>query len=192
VCLPPVARRRSSGRRSSTSTCRATSSIAAVRSAGPTTPRRRPLATVVDAIIRSSSLRRTSSGRASSSGRKLAGVPVTDYELHILTADGRRVRAEISSVPIGGGNACDAVFGVAQIGPVARRPSQRAPRLTPRQMEVLHLLADGSSTNQIARALHLSRETVRNYVRQLLRALGAHSRLEAVANARREGLLLDV
>ena len=124
--------------------------------------------------------------------RKLAGVPVTDYELHILTADGRRVRAEISSVPIGGGNACDAVFGVAQIGPVARRPSQRAPRLTPRQMEVLHLLADGSSTNQIARALHLSRETVRNYVRQLLRALGAHSRLEAVANARREGLLLDV
>ena len=62
------------------------------------------------------------------------------------------------------------------------------PSLTPRQAEVLQLLEDGSSTEQIARALHLSTETVRNHIRHILRALNAHSRLEAVAIGRREHL----
>ena len=62
-------------------------------------------------------------------------------------------------------------------------------RLTRRQMEVLRLLGDGASTDDIAASLHLSRETVRNHIRHLLRALGAHSRLEAVAVAHRTGLL---
>jgi DNA-binding NarL/FixJ family response regulator len=53
------------------------------------------------------------------------------------------------------------------------------------------VVAVGQSTVQIATALHLSVETVRNHVRHILRALGAHSRLEAVAVARREGLLED-
>ncbi len=123
--------------------------------------------------------------------RKLEGVPVTDYEIDVLTAQGRRIPAEISSVPLRSGDSCDAVFGIAQIARAHEGPSPQAPRLTPRQAEVLRLLAGGSSTDQIAAALHLSRETVRNYVRQLLRALGAHSRLEAVANARREGILRD-
>jgi len=39
-------------------------------------------------------------------------------------------------------------------------------------------------TKQIAEELHLSIETVRNHVRGLLRTMGAHSRLEAVAIAR--------
>jgi DNA-binding NarL/FixJ family response regulator len=42
-------------------------------------------------------------------------------------------------------------------------------------------------TTQIAEALQLSRETVRNHVRHLLNALGASSRLEAVAVARGDG-----
>ncbi len=58
-----------------------------------------------------------------------------------------------------------------------------------RQNEVLQLLGEGASTDQIAAALHLSKETVRNHVRYVLRALGAHSRLEAVAVAHRQGLL---
>jgi DNA-binding NarL/FixJ family response regulator len=56
--------------------------------------------------------------------------------------------------------------------------------LTPRQEEVLRLLERGRSTVQIAEELHVSRETVRNHVRHLLHALGASSRLEAVAVAR--------
>ena len=53
----------------------------------------------------------------------------------------------------------------------------------------IRLPSGETATDQIAATLHLSRETVRNYVRQVLRALGAHSRLEAVALAHQEGLL---
>jgi DNA-binding NarL/FixJ family response regulator len=53
---------------------------------------------------------------------------------------------------------------------------------------VLELLVNGQSTRQIAESLHLSRETIRNHVRDLLRALGVHSRIEALAEARRRGL----
>jgi PAS domain S-box-containing protein len=119
--------------------------------------------------------------------RKLRGVPVTDYEVDVFTADGQRRRAEISSVRIPGGDVCNAVFGIAVLG--SPRPAARSARLTPRQNEVLQLLAQGASTGDIAAALHLSKETVRNHVRQILRELGAHSRLEAVARAHRQGLL---
>jgi DNA-binding NarL/FixJ family response regulator len=40
---------------------------------------------------------------------------------------------------------------------------------------------------QIAEELHLSRETVRNHIRHMLHAVGASSRLEAVAVARGDG-----
>ena len=120
--------------------------------------------------------------------RKLDGVPVTDYEIEIVTRDRVRLRAEISSVLIPGGDRCHAVFGVA-LTRKARPVPLAPPRLTRRQNEVLHLLGEGSSTDQIAAELHLSRETVRNHVRHVLRALGAHSRLQAVALARRQGLL---
>ncbi|MGB2875296.1 MAG: LuxR C-terminal-related transcriptional regulator [Gaiellaceae bacterium] len=120
--------------------------------------------------------------------RKLRGTPMTDYEVDVLTADGRRRRAEISSVRIEGGDRCHAIFGVVLIGK-PRDASTRAASLTPRQNQVLQMLGEGASTDQIAAALHLSKETVRNHVRHILRALGVHSRLEAVALAHREGLL---
>jgi DNA-binding NarL/FixJ family response regulator len=56
---------------------------------------------------------------------------------------------------------------------------------------VLQLLARGATTDGIAADLHLSRETVRNHVRAVLERLGATSRLEAVAFARRDGLVLE-
>jgi PAS domain S-box-containing protein len=120
--------------------------------------------------------------------RKLRGAPVTDYEVDVFTADGRRRRAEISSVPIQNGDECHAIFGVVLTGE-PRGPMPRAPQLTSRQNQVLQLLGEGASTEQIAKMLHLSKETVRNHIRHVLRALGAHSRLEAVAKAHREGLL---
>jgi len=122
--------------------------------------------------------------------RMLAGVPVTDFELEMFTRDGRRVRAEVSSVPIVGGDRGHAVFGIGQL----REPPSTAlshPRLTSRQNDVLQLLGQGASTDQIAAQLHLSKETVRNHVRHVLQALGAHSRLEAVALARRDQSLPD-
>jgi two-component system, NarL family, response regulator LiaR len=58
-------------------------------------------------------------------------------------------------------------------------------RLTPREWEVLDLLCDGRSTDQIAEALVLSVETVRSHVKNLLRKLGVNSRQQAVEEARR-------
>ena len=121
--------------------------------------------------------------------RKLRGGPATDYQVDVLTVDGKRRRAEISSVAIPGGNFWHAIFGVAVIGGV--RPARPSVRLTPRQQEVLQLLAQGASTHDIAATLHLSVETVRNHVRHVLHALGAHSRLEAVVKAHAEGLVTD-
>lgn len=63
------------------------------------------------------------------------------------------------------------------------------PALTPRQLEVLELLAEGKSAKAIGRSLYLSQATVRNHLRSLLQTLGAHSQLEALAKARKLGLL---
>ena len=63
------------------------------------------------------------------------------------------------------------------------------PQLTPRQREILDLIASGHSTSEIATLLTLSPETVRNHVRSVLAALNVHTRLEALAAARRLGLL---
>lgn len=66
---------------------------------------------------------------------------------------------------------------------------QSLPALTARQLEVLRLLSEGRSVKEIKAELHLSEATVRNHVRSLLQALGAHSQLEALAHARELGIL---
>jgi NarL family two-component system response regulator LiaR len=57
--------------------------------------------------------------------------------------------------------------------------------LTSREWEVLDLLCDGRSTDDIARSLVVSTETVRSHVKSLYRKLGVRGRHEAVAAARR-------
>ena len=70
-------------------------------------------------------------------------------------------------------------------------PSERFPppgsrlQLTARQQEVLQLLAEGVPAKVIATQLGVVEATVRNHIRAILLALGAHSQLEAIANARR-------
>jgi DNA-binding CsgD family transcriptional regulator len=59
-----------------------------------------------------------------------------------------------------------------------------AGRLTPRQLEILRLIAAGESTADIAARLFLSPETVRWHVKAILRRLGARSRAEAAAALR--------
>ena len=62
-------------------------------------------------------------------------------------------------------------------------------RLAPRELEALTLAASGLATKQIATKLGVSLATGRWYVQQAIEKLGAHSKLEAVAKARRLGLL---
>jgi DNA-binding NarL/FixJ family response regulator len=61
--------------------------------------------------------------------------------------------------------------------------------LTRRQLEVLELMAEGCATADLAARLYVSKNTVRTHVQQVFRKLGARSRLEAVAIARRSGVL---
>jgi DNA-binding NarL/FixJ family response regulator len=61
--------------------------------------------------------------------------------------------------------------------------------LTARELEVLQLLAQGQGSRAIATQMHLSLNTVRNYTQSILHKLAAHSKLEAVATAVREGII---
>jgi DNA-binding NarL/FixJ family response regulator len=79
---------------------------------------------------------------------------------------------------------------VARLARPAGMDAQRGPSaLTDRELEVLWMLAEGASTHRIAERLFISVNTARNHVQRVIRKLDAHSRLEAVAAARRAGLL---
>jgi PAS domain S-box-containing protein len=112
----------------------------------------------------------------------------TDSQVVVIGADGERVGVELSSVPLMQGDRVIGVFG--QVADVEdSTPRVPHPHLTPRQTEVLGLLEQGRSTDDIAAELQLSIETVRNHIRHILRALGVHSRLQAVAISRRQDLV---
>jgi RNA polymerase sigma factor (sigma-70 family) len=63
--------------------------------------------------------------------------------------------------------------------------------LTPRERAVLDLSVQGARNEEIAQRLFISQETVQTHIRNLLRKLGVHSKLEAVAFAIRQGLASD-
>jgi len=60
--------------------------------------------------------------------------------------------------------------------------------LTGREREILRLLADGSSTMEIAKTLGIRPMTVQSHVKNILAKLGVHSKVEAVTLAWRSGL----
>ncbi|MEW9550809.1 response regulator [Nonomuraea sp. NPDC050783] len=69
------------------------------------------------------------------------------------------------------------------------RAGRLGAHLTARERETLLLLAEGAGTDEIGERLGIARNTARNHVQHVLEKLGARSKLEAVAVARREGLL---
>jgi DNA-binding CsgD family transcriptional regulator len=124
--------------------------------------------------------------------RKIVGdVPSTEYAITLRKRDGTLVRAEVSSVPIRGDQSIAGVFGLVEVDDQAppARAADGEVSLTPRQAQVLHLLARGCSTDQMADTLGVSPETVRNHVRAILRRLDVHSRLEAVVEAHERRLV---
>ena len=68
----------------------------------------------------------------------------------------------------------------------ADRRAVSTPRLTPRELDVLRLVAQGLSSREIGRQLFISENTVKNHVRNTLEKLQLHSRLDAVMYAIRE------
>jgi PAS domain S-box-containing protein len=121
----------------------------------------------------------------------LEGTGSTEYPAVLLRADGTPLKVEVSSVPFLDDDGMVAgVFGAVSVDPPAEQSVKLVDReLTPRQAEVLMYLAHGFSTDQMAQAMGVSKDTVRNHVRGLLQRLGVHSRLEAVTTAHARGLL---
>jgi DNA-binding CsgD family transcriptional regulator len=116
-----------------------------------------------------------------------------ELAVRALNAEGKYVAllGRWSVVPVRNGRK---VVVVLNLGETSDResPSPAAgpsALLTPRQLDVLRLLADGRSTPEIATTLALSETTVRNHIANLLSALDVHSRLQAVVVAREGGLL---
>jgi len=72
---------------------------------------------------------------------------------------------------------------------LTRRESRQPVQLTERELEVLSLVAQGLSNAAIAETLFVSVHTVRNHVANLSSKLGAHSKLEALTIALREGIV---
>lgn len=65
--------------------------------------------------------------------------------------------------------------------------AQRIERLTPRELEILQLMANGSTSEQIASELGMSKHTLRTHTQNVLTKLGVHSKLDAIVAAIRYG-----
>jgi two-component system nitrate/nitrite response regulator NarL len=72
---------------------------------------------------------------------------------------------------------------------IQRREAAPCPVLSPREQDVLQLIAAGGSAPEIARQLHLSPSTVKTHMQSLYEKLGVSDRAAAVAAAMRNGLL---
>jgi DNA-binding CsgD family transcriptional regulator len=122
------------------------------------------------------------------SGARLAaeGWPVHAQRLRLRSGQ----QLEVSTIAVRNGDAPVYLHLLRDEAPVetVKAPPQRT-QLTPRQLEVLELIDQGSSAKAIARKLSIAEPTVRNHIRSILLELGCHSQLEALAVARRCGLL---
>jgi DNA-binding NarL/FixJ family response regulator len=93
----------------------------------------------------------------------------------------------------------ESVVPPAMLGPLLRRlierqreaahAAERLVALTPREREVLSLLVDGYDLQRMAATLVISPETARTHVQRVLRKLGVHSRLEAIALVAKTGMV---
>ena len=75
---------------------------------------------------------------------------------------------------------------------MSRSPAQPVASLTPRELEVLRQVARGLSNREIAAALRISENTVKNHIRNILEKLQMKSRMEAAMFAVRSKLVDDI
>jgi DNA-binding CsgD family transcriptional regulator len=115
------------------------------------------------------------------------GWPVSCDGLLIRAREGERA-VKVSTIAVDDGDR--SIFLHVVVPRHETAPPRAAPvSLTPRQRQVLMLLADGVPAKVIATRLGVAEATVRNHVRAILVALGTHSQLEAIAKARRMRLV---
>ncbi len=146
-----------------------------------------------------------------------AGDPVPAFDQELVTKSGERVWVSVTTVLAGSDGEApvrvhvlrelkrerqleellrQVVHTAAKLTPGAggrdgegERPGGRPRVVTSREREVVRLLAQGSSTGEIAARLGISPRTARNHIQNILCKLRVHSRLEAVAYASARGLV---
>jgi DNA-binding CsgD family transcriptional regulator len=124
--------------------------------------------------------------------RKVLGAKDATVQPTILLTVGGRLEAELTSVPLRIDSGVIGVLSMVRCNHAERAGDEvrrASPKLTPRQYEVLSLLAHGLTTAQIAGKLGIAQETARNHVRLVLQQLDVHTRLAAVVVAFRNGWL---
>jgi DNA-binding NarL/FixJ family response regulator len=72
---------------------------------------------------------------------------------------------------------------------IRTKPDAAEPKLTPRDLQILALIADGLPNPEIAAELYITVETVKSHIRLIHRTLGARSRAHAVHLGHRHGFL---
>ena len=73
--------------------------------------------------------------------------------------------------------------------PLGSPPKRRSDDLSPREEEVLQLIADGCAPNEVAERLYISPRTVKNHLASAYAKLGARDRTDAVLKAVRRGIV---
>ena len=121
------------------------------------------------------------------------GWPVGEQDILVRGETGERRRMCVSTVRIQNGGGATFLHLLheqsAETEPDEQMEEQTGPELTGRQTQILSLIAIGKSARAVALELGLAEATVRNHIRGILIAFGAHSQLEAVAKARAAGIL---
>ncbi|MEH6687079.1 MAG: response regulator transcription factor [Halopseudomonas sabulinigri] len=100
------------------------------------------------------------------------------------TADGKTLLDAVTQLLYG----AQVVIG-DENHPLDRRSSARDVGITPRQLEILDLLAEGLPNKVICQRLSLSEDTVKTHLKALFSSLDCHNRTECVSNARKLGLV---
>src|SRR5262249_39775967 len=109
-----------------------------------------------------------------------SGAPVWVNVLRLVAANGHRRRSLIHLFH----DVTASKRLLALVQDMLTMPKKRSASpgvLTPRELEVLRLIATGADTKTIATRLHVSTATVRNHVQNILGKLRVHSRLQAFA-----------
>lgn len=116
------------------------------------------------------------------------GWPLSCSKMLITTTSGRRL-VSVSTITVREKGEEPLILNLMRNG-FAIEPTKKATqRLTARQIDVLQGLAAGQRVRTIATRLEITETTARNHIAAILRRLGCHSQLEAVAEARRLELI---
>jgi DNA-binding CsgD family transcriptional regulator len=125
--------------------------------------------------------------RAALTRKRMGSDKLTHTGVVLIDRAGARQHAETISLSLMKGDRLVAILAIVKS--VTPDGSTAVEPLSPRQRETLSLLAAGHTTAEIATELGVAYETARNHIRRVMRALGVHSRLAAVARGRELGLL---